>query len=219
MKFSILPLVIVCCIGCGDASFQIEIPKSTLQSKMQEWFPVSTADSDEKLPVEAVLDNPKILLESGSDKVGFQLSIHVTASNGPVPLPQSKPAVPVAPPIGPGGPAFPGPPGLSQRPLEKDNAPPSTIDGIAIVHGEIRYEPADGKIYIDNATVTKLSFDNLPPELEQPVNRTIETVMKKYLAENAVYQLDEKDTTSKLAKSVLKSIKISDGALLIEVGI
>ena len=217
MKFSIPTLAIVCCIGCGDASFQIEIPKSRLQS-IEEWFPVSTADSDEQLPVDAVLDNPKILLEPGSDKVGFRLSIHVTASNGPVPLPQSKPAVLVTP-IGPGGPPFPGHPGLNQQPPEKkDNAPPSSIDGIAIVHGAIRYEPTDGKIYIDNATVTKLSFDNLPPELEQPVNRTIETVMKKYLAENAVYQLDEKDISSKLAKSVLKSIKISDGALLIEVG-
>lgn len=216
VKLSTLPLVIVCCIGCGDASFQIEIPKSTLQSKTEEWFPISTKDSDKQLPIEAVLSDPKILLEPGSDKIGFQLSIQVTPE-GPLRKPASSPAGP-APPIGPGGPPLPGP--LGKQPVRQGNSQPSgTIDGVAIVHGGIRYESSDGKIYVDDATVTKLQFDNLPKELGGRVTKTVEAVMKKYLAENAVYQLDEKDMTSKLAKSVLKSITINDGALLIKVGI
>ena len=65
--------------GCSTVERVIRVERSEIQSRLDARFPIEK----ERLMVQVKLENPVVVLEPGSDRIGMQLDVSVTA---PVPI-------------------------------------------------------------------------------------------------------------------------------------
>src|SRR5205085_2623726 len=138
------------------------------------------------------LSDPEVLLEEGSDRMGLRMRVLVE---------------PDAPPL------LDGPPIGKQPPLRRD-----VFTGTLVVDGKLTYRPQEASFYYGDPTIKQLTFPHLPPGLETPVRNVAEALMAKHLQANPIYTMMDGDGKSRAAKSVLKSITVRDGKVVIEIG-
>ena len=91
--------------------------------------------------------------------------------------------------------------------------------GQVVAEGGIEYRPQRGEFFIVNPKVVSVELDDLKGKYEKSVRSVADQIVEQYLPEVAVYRLDQKDFKQKVAKLVLKSVKIRDGKLVVVVGL
>ncbi len=213
--FLILPLVVAA--GCsGDWSTEVTIPSEAIQSGLNAWMPVVLTDYvEEEVPATVTLQNAKVLLSDGTDRMGIQLDLlveleAVTADEVAERIEDNLPRAP-RPPL-PGGP----PPLVDVR--KPQTLPPETIRGEVVTRIGVRYDETNASFYGQDASAQRIHFEKLPSEIEPLIERVCEEALNQYFAENAIYVLGD-DATSKLAKASLKAVAIKDGQLTVTLGL
>jgi hypothetical protein len=98
---------------------------------------------------------------------------------------------------------------------------PGNISGNGIVSftGALRYENNTGSFYFDNLKVNSLEAGNISVEKLPKIKKLIEFVAKKYLAKKPVCEFKDDNLKHKLAQAVLKSIRVENKILLVEIGL
>lgn len=94
------------------------------------------------------------------------------------------------------------------------------VSGRATGEGEVRYDAAKGELFLDSpgVKVENLDLKGLPERYQKPAHDLLENALREYLARNPIYRLPEQDTKLFSARRNLKSLRIEDGTLLIELG-
>lgn len=226
----------VVAIGCGG-SVTIDVPRAAVQSTVEGYFPLESKDfADGEKPISATLSDPKVVFDEAGDRMG--LEVRVVAVQRVPTLPASRPEPPApeqpaaeAPPVLPfadpappasGGPQLlpPGSPraGTPAREEPTANGPPREFDGILVVFGDLAYEPDSGAFFYRNPSIDVESLEPAPEEIRAAVKQIAETMLSKYLDENAVYTLSDEQAAGKAARRLVKSMRVEDGTLKVELG-
>ncbi|MFY9227353.1 MAG: hypothetical protein WAQ98_32075 [Blastocatellia bacterium] len=228
LQFSLI-LVFLLTIACSKPlSFTFELSKEEIQKEIEGKFPLKPGSEDkEKSPVELTVSNPTVLLEEGKDQIGLKVDIlAIPSGDGPklpnLPDKPDKPAKlnkPEKAPDLPGKPPRPGKaPAVAEKLEKKPEAPPKpTFTGTATVFVSITYDPKEKVMRLSNAKITKLDFDKLPDQLNDPIKQMAEKKMSEKLAEKAI-PLKNDTAMDKAVNTFLKSVTVKNGKLLVEIG-
>ena len=90
----------------------------------------------------------------------------------------------------------------------------------AQVEGSVRYESSKGELFLDSPTarLDELDVAGLPEKYRETAGKLIEKALQEYLARMPLYRLKSSDTKMLMVRRVLKSMRVRDGELLIELG-
>ncbi|MFC3681159.1 DUF1439 domain-containing protein [Bacterioplanoides pacificum] len=82
--------------------------------------------------------------------------------------------------------------------------------GRATISGNLSYNAQQGAFYLHNPVIRQLEIDQLDPGLLPTVKQLAQNAASQTLAKRPVYQLDDQDLKQKLAKTMLKSIRVEN---------
>lgn len=85
--------------------------------------------------------------------------------------------------------------------------------GSAKVRGSLSYEAERGEFYFKQAKIDQIQIKYVPQTLLDQVKQVAQMAFKKALATYPVYRFSEKSRQHKMAKSVLKDVRV-DGKML-----
>jgi hypothetical protein len=202
--------VILAVSGCGGFSYEFSISSETIQSGLDEYFPMETSVDLPKrdAQVNVILSDVAVILKDGSDELGLTATINAELPEVDFP----KRELPTAPPA-------PGPPGIRPEPPADSQLAARTVVGTVSVFGNVSYDAEAGEFFFLNPKIRKFEVDNLPAKREDLIRRAAERLLGKYLSKHSIYKLDDGDLKNRAAKAVLKSINVRDGQLRIKIGI
>ncbi|MBL1276372.1 MAG: DUF1439 domain-containing protein [Ectothiorhodospiraceae bacterium] len=115
--------------------------------------------------------------------------------------------------------------------MENDNKIGITIDikvvapggmngaGRAKITGSLSYNKERGELYFKDPKIVKLDIAKVPKSIIPNIKSLAQSVAGKALEKRPVYKLKDDDVKQKLAKSVLKSITVENGKLLVVLGV
>jgi hypothetical protein len=87
--------------------------------------------------------------------------------------------------------------------------------GTTTITGAITYNPTQGAFHLLNPTVVDLHIDGIADQYQPKIKKMAQTAISNTMANFPLYRLRDNDLKQKLAKSVLESVAISDGKLLV----
>jgi len=90
--------------------------------------------------------------------------------------------------------------------------------GKALVEGEVDYDPDQGEFFFFDPEIKELNIRGLPGRYGEEVRGLFDSIIRSTLGEMSIFKFDQNDTKQKIAKRLLKSIKIEDERLKIQVG-
>ena len=85
--------------------------------------------------------------------------------------------------------------------------------------GELQYKPENGELFVFNSRVHQLQIPELPDRYRGPVQEVVARAVKHYLSSVLIYQLKQDDFKHSLARLVLKSVRVEEGNLVVEIGL
>jgi len=91
--------------------------------------------------------------------------------------------------------------------------------GTTTITGSITYNPAQGSFHLLNPTVADLHIDGIDEQYQPKIKQMAQTAITNSMANFPLYTLQDNDLKQKLAKSVLESVVISDGKLLVKLNL
>lgn len=88
--------------------------------------------------------------------------------------------------------------------------------GRGLLDGEIEYRPEAGEFYLRDPRLPALSFDGVPPEYGKVVQAIADAALRQALPVVMIHRLDLQDTRQNFAKSMLRSVTVNGGKLILE---
>lgn len=95
----------------------------------------------------------------------------------------------------------------------------STGKGRAYLDGKLAYNPTDGSFYFNDPQVRDVKFENIPAKYHKLVGMIFQQAITRRLAKTPVYKLKDNKTKHQIAKILLKSVKVIDQKLVLELGL
>jgi len=98
---------------------------------------------------------------------------------------------------------------------------PSRIKGTGTttIAGSITYNPAQGAFHLLNPKVVNLHINGIPEKYQAKIKEMAQTAITAALSNSPLYRLKDSDLKQKLAKSVLESVIIKNGKLLVNLNL
>ena len=90
--------------------------------------------------------------------------------------------------------------------------------GEVMIQGSLDYDPKKGEFYFKNPKIVSLKIDQVPADFIPDIQALAQTALSKALATYPVYKFKDDDLKHRLAKSVLKSLKVQNEKLVITLG-
>ncbi len=91
--------------------------------------------------------------------------------------------------------------------------------GKGTVESGVLYNKDKGALYMDRSEVTKFELKGLSKGYDSIIRSTLSSVMRAYLAQKPVYELDGSNTSERMLKKALQSVKIENGEVVATVNI
>lgn len=93
--------------------------------------------------------------------------------------------------------------------------------GTVLVSGVPFYVRSQGKFIISDARVEKFSVEGVPQAYSGNINQMATVLLREYLDQQPLYQLNQTDLRQSFLKLTLKSIEVKDGNLVakMEIGL
>ncbi|AOW78737.1 hypothetical protein A3Q34_18970 [Colwellia sp. PAMC 20917] len=91
--------------------------------------------------------------------------------------------------------------------------------GEVMIKGTLDYEPKKGEFYFKNPTIISLAIDKVPKNFTPKIQDIAQAALSKVMAVYPVYKFKDDNVKHKLAKAVLKSLKVKDEKLIITLGV
>ena len=101
-----------------------------------------------------------------------------------------------------------------------DAAAPGGIKGSGkvMIQGTLDYNSKKGEFYYKNPKIVSLEIDQVPANFIPDIQAIAQAALSKALAAYPVYKFKDDDLKHRLAKSMLKSIKVDNEALIVTLG-
>ena len=90
--------------------------------------------------------------------------------------------------------------------------------GKALVEGEVDYDPEQGEFFFFDPEIKEMDIHGLPRRYGEEVRGLFESIIRSALGDMSIFKFDQDDKKQKIAKKLLKSVKIEDERLKIQVG-
>lgn len=90
--------------------------------------------------------------------------------------------------------------------------------GRAVIHGEIDYWAEEGEFYFFDPEIDELAIDGLPRRYQDEVRGLFESIIRSAVSDLCIYKFDTEDRRQLIAKRMLKSIRVEDEKLKVQVG-
>lgn len=88
--------------------------------------------------------------------------------------------------------------------------------GKAHITGSLSYNNKKGEFYLNNPIISELKVDRVPEKYLPKVKNVAELALKKITSVRPIFKLKDNNLKQKLAKSLLKSIKVEKEKLIVE---
>jgi len=95
----------------------------------------------------------------------------------------------------------------------------SSATGSVGVDGVLRFLSSSGEFYLDDASVEELSVDSVPPLYLDEIRQLADGLVRDLLEERPIYVLSQRRGSQDLLGSELKSVKVRDGRLVVELAL
>lgn len=92
------------------------------------------------------------------------------------------------------------------------------LGGYIKANAGLKYNPENFSFYLQNPAVESVRIEGIPEKYTQKVSETLREIMQKIFAEIPVYQVQVDELKMKLAKSVLKDLRIENGKVIVVLG-
>jgi len=89
-------------------------------------------------------------------------------------------------------------------------------EGYGAIDGDLEYRQETGEFYLRDPKVRRLEIDNLPAEATTLLRQLLQEMAQQSLRLILVYQLNENDFRQRMARSVLQSVAVRNGKLILE---
>ena len=89
-------------------------------------------------------------------------------------------------------------------------------NGKAHITGSLSYDNKKGEFYLKNPILNELTVENLPEKHMPTVKNIAQLALEKVTAVKPIYKLKDNNLKQKLAKSLIKSIKVEKEKLIVE---
>jgi len=94
-----------------------------------------------------------------------------------------------------------------------------TGEGRGLIDGDLEYRHKSGEFYLRDPKIKGLELYDVAPEITATVKLALQQLMKQSLPVILVYKLQDNDLKQKMARSVLSSVEVRDGKLLLELSV
>ena len=88
--------------------------------------------------------------------------------------------------------------------------------GSSKVTGSLSYEPSKGAFYVSQPKIVDLKAENVPPQFTQQAKEIAQVAVSQFLSTRPIFVLSDKDLKQQMVKAVLKSVKVENNLLLVE---
>jgi len=95
----------------------------------------------------------------------------------------------------------------------------SSAAGSVGVDGVLRFLNSSGEFYLDDASVEELSVDSVPPLYLDEIRQLADGVVRDLLEERPIYVLSQGRGSQGLLGSEVKSVKVRNGQLVVELAL
>jgi hypothetical protein len=92
------------------------------------------------------------------------------------------------------------------------------FSGGATASGGLRYEPAEGAFYLDHLVVDRVHLGGIPPEHLDRCTAVATALLQQHYRSHPVHVLRD-DLKQRLAKAVLREVRVQAGTLVVELGL
>lgn len=90
--------------------------------------------------------------------------------------------------------------------------------GRALVEGEVDYDREQGEFFFFDPEIKDMDIHGLPRRYTEEVRGLFEAIVRSTLGDMSIYKFNQQDKKQKYAKRLLKSIRVEDERLKIQVG-
>ncbi len=94
-----------------------------------------------------------------------------------------------------------------------------TGEGRGFIDGDLEYRQQTGEFYLRDPKIKRLELYDMPAEITATVQLALQQLMRQSLPVILVYKLQESDMKQMMAKSVLSSVEVRRGKLLLELSV
>lgn len=91
--------------------------------------------------------------------------------------------------------------------------------GRAKIEGRISYKKQTGEFFLYNPTITHIEIDQVPAQFHSNIKQLAQLGLNGALKGKPIFKLDDTNSQQKMAKSMLQSVKIEPGKLLITLSV
>jgi len=92
-------------------------------------------------------------------------------------------------------------------------------EGRGLIDGDLEYRHKTGEFYLRDPKVKSLKLYDMPTEVTATVKLALQQLMRQSLPVILVYKLQDNDLKQKMAKSVLSSVAVRKGKLVLELSV
>lgn len=92
-------------------------------------------------------------------------------------------------------------------------------EGRGLIDGDLEYRQKTGEFYLRDPKIKSLKLYDMPPEVTASVRLALQQLMRQSLPLMIVYKLQDNDLKQKMAKSVLSSVAVRKGNLILELSV
>jgi hypothetical protein len=103
-----------------------------------------------------------------------------------------------------------------QAGLSSEIAGGISANGRVTIDGKLRYEPKSGAFYLEDTRIKNLQVDGVPGFYVDQIRQSVEPIVRELMASNPIYVLDDRDDTLALSKRQIKSVKVRNGKVFVE---
>ena len=83
----------------------------------------------------------------------------------------------------------------------------------------IRYEASDQSLRLIDPVIEEIETTKIPEQYREPVHLLATLLAQKYLNDQPVYQLEKKDLQDHATRLLLKEVSLTDGLLVVRLGL
>ena len=87
--------------------------------------------------------------------------------------------------------------------------------GRAKIMGNIRYKSETGSFYLNNPKIAHIEVDQIPEQYHSNIKELAQMALTNTMTNRALFTLRDDNKQEKLAKSVLKSVTVNSGKIII----
>ena len=91
-----------------------------------------------------------------------------------------------------------------------------SANGSVTIDGKLRYESKSGAFFLEDTRIKNLQVDGVPGFYIDQIRQSVEPIVRELMASNPIYVLGGQDDTLALSRQQIRSVKVHNGKVFVE---